>query len=99
MGYYGQRIGVAIVDTGISLHKDFIEGGNRVIAFKDFISGRKEPYDDNGHGTHVAGIIGGNGYSSKGKYMGIAPACNFIVIKVLDNRGDEIYRCTYFNGY
>lgn len=88
MGYYGQRIGVAIVDTGISLHKDFIEGGNRVIAFKDFISGRKEPYDDNGHGTHVAGIIGGNGYSSKGKYMGIAPACNFIVIKVLDHRGD-----------
>lgn len=87
-GYLGQSIGVAIVDTGISLHKDFIEGGNRVIAFEDFINGRKEPYDDNGHGTHVAGIIGGNGYSSKGKYAGIAPACNFIAVKVLDHRGD-----------
>lgn len=87
-GYFGRGVGVAIVDTGICLHKDFTEGGNRVVAFKDFISGRKEPYDDNGHGTHVAGIIGGNGYSSKGKYMGIAPACNFIVIKVLDHRGD-----------
>jgi serine protease AprX len=87
-GYYGRGVGVAIVDTGISLHKDFTEGGNRVIAFKDYIGGGKEPYDDNGHGTHVAGIIGGNGYSSKGKYIGIAPACNFIAIKVLDHRGD-----------
>lgn len=87
-GYYGQGIGVAIVDTGICLHKDFSEGGNRVLAFKDFVNGRKEPYDDNGHGTHVAGIIGGSGYSSKGKYMGIAPACNLIILKVLDHRGD-----------
>lgn len=87
-GYYGEGVGVAIVDTGICLHKDFTEGGNRVIAFKDFVNGRKEPYDDNGHGTHVAGIIGGNGYSSKGKYIGVAPLCNLIVIKVLDHRGD-----------
>lgn len=87
-GYLGKGIGVAIVDTGISLHKDFIEGGNRVIAFEDFINGRQDPYDDNGHGTHVAGIIGGNGFSSKGKYTGIAPACNFIAVKVLDQRGD-----------
>lgn len=87
-GIYGHGVGVAIVDTGISLHKDFTEGGNRVIAFKDFIAGRKEAYDDNGHGTHVAGIIGGNGYSSKGKYKGVAPECNFIILKVLDHRGD-----------
>lgn len=87
-GYYGHGVGVAIVDTGICLHKDFAEGGNRVVAFKDFINGRKDPYDDNGHGTHVAGIIGGNGYSSKGKYIGIAPNCNFIIVKVLDHRGD-----------
>jgi serine protease AprX len=38
--------------------------------------------------THVAGIIGGNGFSSKGKYRGIAPECNFISVKVLDHRGD-----------
>ena len=87
-GYFGKGVGVAIADTGISLHKDFIEGSNRVVAFKDFLNGRKEPYDDNGHGTHVAGIIGGNGYSSKGKYKGVAPACNIIAVKVLDHRGD-----------
>lgn len=87
-GILGEGIGVAIVDTGICLHKDFTEGGNRVIAFKDFVNGKSEPYDDNGHGTHVAGIIGGNGYSSKGKYTGVAPKCNLIAIKVLDHRGD-----------
>ena len=46
----GRGVGVAIVDTGISLHKDFTAGGNRVVAFKDFIHGKREPYDDNGHG-------------------------------------------------
>lgn len=87
-GIFGKGIGVAILDTGIALHKDFIEGGNRVIAFQDFLNHRTEPYDDNGHGTHVAGIIGGNGYSSKGKYKGVAPECNFVSLKVLDHRGD-----------
>ncbi|MDF2905805.1 MAG: hypothetical protein K0R34_1126 [Herbinix sp.] len=87
-GYFGRGVGVAVVDTGIALHKDFIEGGNRVTAFADFINHKNEPYDDNGHGTHVAGIIGGNGFSSKGKYKGIAPECNFIGVKVLDKRGD-----------
>lgn len=87
-GYLGKGVGVAIVDTGIALHKDFIEGGDRVVGFVDFINQRSEPYDDNGHGTHVAGIIGGNGYSSKGKYTGVAPECNLIGVKVLDHRGD-----------
>jgi serine protease AprX len=87
-GYLGYGVGVAVVDTGIALHKDFVEGRNRVIAFADFINHKTEPYDDNGHGTHVSGIIGSNGYSSKGKYKGIAPECNLIGVKVLDKRGD-----------
>jgi serine protease AprX len=53
-GYHGKGVGVAIVDTGIALHKDFVEGGNRVIGFSDFINHKTDPYDDNGHGTHVA---------------------------------------------
>lgn len=84
----GKGVGVAVVDTGLGLHRDFIENGNRVKAFKDILNKRKDPYDDNGHGTHVCGIIGGNGYSSKGKYIGIAPECNLIGVKVLDHRGD-----------
>lgn len=84
----GKGVGVAVVDTGLGLHRDFVENGNRVIAFKDMLGKRREPYDDNGHGTHVCGIIGGNGYSSKGKYIGVAPECNLIGVKVLDHRGD-----------
>lgn len=85
---YGQGIGVAVVDTGLSLHRDFVERGNRVIGFHDLIHGRTEPYDDNGHGTHVAGIIGGDGFISAGRYIGVAPKCNLIGVKVLDQRGD-----------
>lgn len=39
------------------------------------------------HGTHVAGIIAGNGYSSRGKYSGIAPESNILGIKALDSEG------------
>lgn len=85
---YGEGIGVAVVDTGVSLHPDIIEGGNRVIGFQDFINGRSNPYDDNGHGTHIMGIIGGNGYSSNGLYTGIAPKCNIIGVKVLNHKGN-----------
>lgn len=85
---YGQNIGVAVVDTGIWLHDDFTNGKNRIVGFYDVIHGRKEPYDDNGHGSHVAGIVGGNGYMSKGEYMGIAPKCNLIGVKVLNHKGD-----------
>lgn len=85
---FGENIGVAVVDTGLSLHKDFTEGENRIVAFYDLIHGRIEPYDDNGHGTHVAGIIGGNGFLSNGKYIGVAPKCKLIGVKVLDQKGD-----------
>ncbi|MFU0826795.1 MAG: Peptidase-S8 domain-containing protein [Lachnoclostridium sp.] len=85
---FGENIGVAVVDTGICLHKDFTEGGNRILGFYDLIHGRTEPYDDNGHGSHVAGIIGGNGFLSNKKYIGLAPRCNLIGIKVLDQKGD-----------
>ena len=86
-GYHASGIGVAILDSGIFPHDDFRYYNNRIIAFKDFVNGYQSPYDDHYHGTHVAGIIGGNGYRSNGKYRGIAPRCNLIGIKVLDNQG------------
>ncbi len=85
---YGQGIGVAIVDSGISLHPDFIDKQSRIVAFKDFINNRDTPYDDNNHGTHVAGIAGGSGKSSNGLYIGVAPKCNLIGIKVLNHKGN-----------
>lgn len=87
-GYSGRGIGVAVLDSGIYPHEDFMHPRNRIIAFKDFVNGYEKPYDDNGHGTHVAGIIGGDGTKSNGQYKGIAPACNLIGIKILDEKGN-----------
>ena len=84
-GYFGENIGVAVLDTGIFSHVDF---GRRIVFFQDYVSGRRGTYDDNGHGTHIAGIIGGDGTASRGKYMGIAPACHFIILKILDRKGN-----------
>lgn len=78
---------IAMLDTGIAGHPDF---ENRLIAFQDFVNGRREPYDDSGHGTHVAGCMCGSGRLSEGKYKGIAPASRLVVGKVLDYKGDGI---------
>ena len=47
-------ISIAFLDTGISPVADFTHPQNRIIAFLDLVNGRTDPYDDNGHGTHVA---------------------------------------------
>lgn len=85
LGVTGLGVGVAVLDTGIYPHEDF---ENRITAFKDFVRRRPGPYDDNGHGTHIAAMIGGSGVSSGGKYRGVAPGCSLIGVKVLDFRGN-----------
>ena len=69
-GYTGKHVGVCVLDTGIFPHIDFT---GRILAFQDFIGHRIRPYDDNSHGTHVCGIIGGDGRASEGRIRGIAP--------------------------
>ena len=86
--YTGKSIGVAVLDTGVFPHEDFILPSNRIVAFRDFVHHRSECYDDNGHGTHVCGIIAGNGKHSDGQYQGIAPEAHLIVGKVLDSSGN-----------
>lgn len=81
----GKPITVAILDSGICPHPD-LQG--KCMVFEDFVNHQNKPYDDNGHGTHVCGIVCGSGESSKGKYRGIAPSCRLVVCKVLDKRGD-----------
>lgn len=85
--YTGKSISIAIIDTGVAAHPDLVKPNNRIIAFKDFVNNKRYAYDDNGHGTHVAGCIAGNGYSSQGKYAGIAPEANIIAVKALDQDG------------
>lgn len=84
-GVDGNGITVAVLDTGIMNHPDF---DNRIVAFRDFVNGKKVMYDDNGHGTHVAGILGGNGFLSRKKCRGIAPSVNIVSLKVLDQNGN-----------
>ncbi|MCL1913439.1 MAG: S8 family peptidase [Eubacteriaceae bacterium] len=86
--HQGEGIGVAVLDTGVYLHPDLTTTGNRVVKFVDFIQGKKTPYDDNGHGTHCCGIIAGNGEVSNGRFVGIAPRANLVVLKVMNKNGE-----------
>lgn len=82
-GVTGAGVKVAVVDTGVdATHPDF---ANRVAQIKDFTG--EGPTDKNGHGTHVAGIIGGTGAGSNGKYKGVAPDCTLLAAKVLRGNG------------
>jgi serine protease AprX len=90
LGYDGSGVGVAVIDSGVTpWHDDLAsEGGaSRIARFVDFVDRRTAAYDDYGHGTHVAGIIAGNGFDSSGARTGIAPRAHLVVLKALDERG------------
>lgn len=84
----GEGVTIAIIDTGICEHLDFCSFENRIVAFKDFVSGKEYPYDDNGHGTFVAGVMCGNGFLSGKKYQGVAPNSKIVMCKALDKNGE-----------
>jgi subtilisin family serine protease len=115
MGLSGSGVGVAVIDSGFSsFHDDmtvvnsstlYPYGNQRVAKFVDFVNGRTLPYDDNGHGSHVAGIVGGNGTDSAGSTSkaGMAPKASIIALKVLDVNGagtiaDIIEALTWVNN-
>lgn len=83
-GVTGKGVTVAVIDTGVAPHKDL---AGRIIGFHDVINGRTQPYDDQGHGTHVSGLVAGNGAASKGYLKGSAPEANIVGVKVLDAGG------------
>jgi serine protease AprX len=95
-GYDGTGIGVAVIDSGINdSHPDLQDSSqshSRVVYRQDFTgtatsNWRGATYDLYGHGTHVAGIIGGNGYLSGGNYSGVAPGVSLIDLRALDANG------------
>ena len=85
----GSGIGVAIIDSGIAPVSDL---SSRIAAFYDFTDGKPgvaiAPVDGYGHGTHVAGLVGGSGALSGGQYAGVAPNARLIGLRVLNNFGN-----------
>ncbi|MGE5583020.1 MAG: S8 family peptidase [Bacillota bacterium] len=88
LGFTGKDVTVAVIDTGIFPHPDLIYPQSRIVGWHDLVNERSIPYDDNGHGTHVSGIIAGNGVASRGKYRGMAPEAQLVGIKALDRDGE-----------
>ena len=94
-GLTGQGVGVAIVDSGIRYCSDLDVSGSgtsRVRAAISFVPGSTSTDDLCGHGTHVAGIVGGNGAASTGPgfsqtFYGVARGANLINVRVLDQNG------------
>ncbi len=76
--WLGKGIVIVVMDTGVVLHPELM---GKILLFRDFVNGRYDLYDDNGHGTHVCGMISGN-------RIGIAPESKLIVLKVLDEDGN-----------
>jgi serine protease AprX len=93
-GLTGRGIGVAVLDSGVSFKDDFRLGadGSRILAKVNFSPDAKTTNDLAGHGTHVAGILAGDGTLSTGPncfqtFYGIAPEANVINLRVLDAQG------------
>jgi serine protease AprX len=93
-GVTGKGVGVAVIDTGIAGElPDFKgpDGRSRVIATATTNPTATTARDLHGHGTHVAGILAGNGWNRsdalRGRYIGVAPDANLIAIKAGDDAG------------
>ncbi len=82
----GKDQAVCIVDTGVNYNDTSLGGGFgagfKVVAGYDYVNDDTDPIDDEGHGTHIAGIVGG-----KGPIVGMAPEVNIVALKVLDSAG------------
>ena len=89
-GWTGKNIGIAVIDSGVDANNADLKtttGPSRVVYGEDF-TGQGTTADRYGHGSHVAGIIAGNGANSGGKYKGIAPESKIINLRVLDETGE-----------
>ncbi|MFD9789847.1 S8 family serine peptidase [Streptomyces sp. NPDC059070] len=90
-GADGKGVTVAVLDSGVDYsHPDLGGGfgeGHKVVGGYDFVNRDGDPMDDNGHGTHVAGIIAGRA-AEKGGVTGVAPGANLLAYKVMDDAGE-----------
>ncbi len=79
--YSGAGIGVAVLDTGLDLSQQDLR-----CASNSFSAYGEVAQDDNGHGTHVAGIVAGLGEGHS--VVGVAPGAVLYSVKVLDSHGN-----------
>lgn len=79
----GENIKIGVIDTGCDL--DHIDIKNNILTGINLVDPRKDPYDDNGHGTHVCGSIAAenNGLGM----VGVSPKSKIVPIKALDGSG------------
>jgi serine protease AprX len=82
-GLTGKGVTVAVIDSGVADHPDL---AGRIVARVD-LTGEGSTGDPGGHGTHVAGLIAGNGAASKGLWTGVAPQANIASVRVIDATG------------
>ena len=83
----GSGIGIGIVDSGVYPHKDLVSPTNKISLFEDIINNIHYPYDDNGHGTSISGILCSSGFSSNNMYKGICPKSKLFCYKAFDKLG------------
>ncbi|MBP7960975.1 MAG: S8 family peptidase [Caldilineaceae bacterium] len=77
----GEGITIAILDSGVANSPDFDK--KRMLTRVGFNRDNHDKVSDRyGHGTHVAGIVAGNGEKSKGVYVGVAPEANLVSVKI-----------------
>src|SRR5438874_3783472 len=86
LGIAGRGVTVAVLDSGVAADADLIEPENRILASVNFADQRLAS-DPGGHGTHIAGIVAGNGNRSGGEFVGIAPQANVVDVRVLGSTG------------
>jgi serine protease AprX len=80
----GNGVGIAVIDSGVA---PVPELHGRIVATRDFTDDRGPGMDQNGHGTHIAGIIAAAGKNRFDDTAGVAPGANIINLKVLDAKG------------
>ena len=85
-GTTGGGVAVAVLDSGVAPDADLVQPANRILASVNFADVRTAS-DPGGHGTHIAGIIAGNGTRSGGEIVGIAPQANIVDVRVLGTTG------------
>lgn len=83
----GAGIGIGLIDSGVFPHQDLVSPSSKIELFEDLINNIKYPYDDNGHGTSMAGILCSSGLSSNNMYKGICHKSKLFCYKAFDKLG------------